>query len=591
MEPNIYQKIAKTGKMKEVRKSDNIHHNQWILAIKKEYVILLLIFILAIIIRIRADPTMPFHYDPGKNLVYARAAIKSFPFVPQFNPYFNLGEFYEYQVLFPYTIAFIYKIIPVSLVGITSGVAVVSGAALCLTVYVLSVEIFANKIAALISAFLIAVSTLQLYAYINYYPQIMAITIMPLGCFFLIRYIKSDRFLDLLTVSVLSVLIVLASYITALVYFLVILLSLVVWSTIHKKAIKTFILVPCMTGILLTFFWLPIVWRHGIQVVFGTAMGILTTAQPSAFTNQPWTLGTTITFSSGEVIAIVLGIIALLIVKKIQWDFSKLLLTLWLGLSFILMASYLFRSVLWVDRYSQFFDIALLILAGSAIALLIDKVNKNKDINRRYAGYFLLVILVVPLFGAIHFPSDVVFGKCGYPSDYAMADYMQGLPAGSLVVAPPSIQSFWFSALSSAHVLGGESPQMIDVGYQGNGDSNTIINSPDINIKMDLIRKYGVNYIVIPYHESQYATWNPSIKTDGIKVFNHSAYFDVVTYYTDDYGGTILLKVHENLIPQYNSENINWNVTIAGYLISILALCGFVYLGYDRKKSGRDSLS
>jgi len=564
-----------------VRESDDVI-NQWKLSIKKEHLILLAIFILAIIIRIHLDPNLPFHYDPGKNIVYARAAVESFPLIPQSNPYFNLGEYYEYQVLFPYTVAFIYKISSASLVGITSGLVVISGAALCLTVYVLSLEVFNNKVAALVSAFLIAVSKIQLLGYVNYYPQIMAMTIMPLACFFLIRYIKSEKFQDLFLVAVLSSLIILASYIAALVYFLVVLVSLALWSIRDKKTIKSIILLPFMTGILLMFFWLPIVWRHGLQNFIQTLLGRIITAVPSAFTNQSWTLTEIITYSSGTVIAIVLGVIALLIVKKIQWDFQKFLLAVWLGLSFILMESYLFKPILWVDRYFQFFDMALLLLAGVVIALLINKLNTIKQIDSKYKGYFLLVILIVPLYGAVHF--DTIFGKWGYPSDSTMVDYMQGLPPGSLVVAPSGIQSFWFSAIPGVHVLGGESPQIFNVGYQGNGDSDTIINSPDINVKMRLIRKYGVNYIVIPYHESRYLVWNPTIEKNGIDAFNNPAYFEVVKFFKDDYGSTVLLKVREDLSPRYRVQESNGSVTIAGYLVSILSFFGFVYMCKSKKQ-------
>ena len=564
-----------------VRESDNVI-NQWKLSIKKEHLILLVIFILAIFIRFHADPNMPFHYDPGKNIVYARAAIQSFPLVPQYNPYFNLGEYYEYQVLFPYTVAFIYKISSASLVGITSGLAVISGAALCLTIYVLSLEIFNNKVAALVSAFLIAVSKIQLLGYVNYYPQILAMTIMPLACFFLIRYVKSEKFQDLFLIAVLSSLIILASYIAAFVYFLIVLVSLVLWSIRDKKTIKGIILLPIMTGILLTFFWLPIVWRHGLQKFIDTSIGTIITATPSAFTNQPWTLTEIITYSSGTVIAIVLGVIALLVVKKIQWDFKKFLLAVWLGLTFILMESYLFKPILWVDRYFQFFDIAILLLAGIIVALLIDKLNTIKKIDGKYKGYFLLVILIVPLYGAVHF--DTTFGKWGYASDITMAEYMQGLPSGSLVVAPPSIQSFWFSAIPGVYVLGGESSQMLDAGYRGDGDSDSIINSPDINRKMELIRKNGVNYIVIPYHESRYLMWNPAIEKNGIDAFNNPAYFEVVKFFNDDYGSTVLLKVREDLSPKYHVQESKGSVTIAGYLVSILSFFGFVVISKSKKE-------
>jgi 4-amino-4-deoxy-L-arabinose transferase-like glycosyltransferase len=571
--------MVKTKK-RDIRKADNVQ-NEWKLPIKKEYLILLVIFIFAIAIRFHIDPNMPYHYDPGKNIVYARAAIQSFPLVPQYNPYFNLGEYYEYQVLFPYLVAFLYKIFSSSLIGITSWLAVISGAALCLTVFVLSLEIFNNKAAALISAFLIAVSKIQLLGYVNYYPQILAMTIMLLAFFFLIRYIRSENFLDLVLVAVLSSLIVLANYITALVYFLIVLVSLALWSIRFRKTIKDIILVPAMTAILLTFYWLPIVWRHGLLKFIDY---YVTYTAPSAFTNIPMTLVGMITYSSATIIAILLGIFALLIVKKIHWEFPQVLLAVWLSLTFILMASYLFRPILWVDRYYQFFDIALLLVAGVVIAILIDKLNSMKQIDSRYKGYFLLLILIIPLYGAVYF--DTTFGRWGYPSDFAMADYMQDLPAGSLVVAPPSVQSNWFSATAGIHVLGGESSQMIDRDYEGDGDSDLIINSPDINKKMELIRKYGVNYIIIPYHESQYLVWNPIIEKEGIDVFNNPEYFEVVTFFEDDYGSTLLLKVRENLAPVYDVEVIDWNVTIVGYLISVFSLFGFLYMTKIRKGSG-----
>ena len=573
-------------KKRDVRESDNVI-NQWKLSIKKEHLILLVIFIVAIAIRFHADPNMPFHYDPGKNIVYARAAIQSFPLVPQYNPYFNLGEYYEYQVLFPYVVACIYKISLASLVGITSWFAVISGASLCLTVYVLSLEIFNNKVAALVSAFLIAVSKIQLLGYVNYYPQILAMTIMPLALLFLIRYVKSEKFLDLFLVGIMSSLIILASYIAGFVYFLIVLISLSLWCIRDKKMIKVILILPIMTGAFLTFFWLPIVWRHGLQKFIGTAISYMVTLAPSAFTNQSWTLTEIITYSSGTIIAIVLGVFALLVVKKIHWDFEKFLLAVWLSLTFILMGSYLFRPILWVDRYFQFFDIAILILAGVIIALLIDKLNAIRKIDSKYKGCFLLLILIVPLYGAVYF--DTTFGKWGYPSDIGIADYMQDLPSGSLIVAPPSIQSSWFSAIPGVRVLGGESSQMVDPGYRGDNDSDMIINSPDINRKMELIRKYGVNYIVIPYHKSRYLMWEPTIEKDGIDAFNNPEYFEVVKFFKDNYGSKVLLKVREHLTPDYHIETTNWNVTIAGYLISIFSFFGFVFMTKQKQGFGGKS--
>lgn len=544
-------------------------------SIKKEHLILLAIFLLSISIRVQIDPNIPYHYDPGKNIVYARAALQWFPLVPQYNPYFNLGEYYEYQVLFPYTVAFLYKISGASLIAITKWLVIISGAALSLTVYYLSLEIFNNKTSALVCAFLIAVSKIQLIGYMNYYPQIMAMTLMPVAFVFLIRYIKYEKFKYLFLAAIMSSLIVLASYIAAFVYFMIMLLSAGVWGIRDKKAFKILILVPMMTAALLTFFWLPMVWRHGITKFIETAMyDILNT--PSAFTNQPWTLMSFLTFSSGTVIAIIMGILAIFLIKKLKWDFQKLLLAVWLVLTFILMESYRFKPILWVDRYFQFFDIALLISAGSFMALFIDKLNSIKKIEFKYKGYFLMLLLIYPFYGAINV--DFTFGSWGYPSDFAMLEYMQGLPSGSLVAAPPSLHSFWVSALSGVNALGGDSSQMLEHRYLGDGDSDLIINSPDVNQKMEIIRKYGVNYIFIPVHKPVYMVWNPSLEQKGFEAFNNSAYFEVDKVFKDSYGGTVLIKVRENLKPKYNIEEIDWSATAAGYLVSIISFIVFVYI-------------
>ena len=120
-----------------------------------------------------------------------------------------------------------------------------------------------------------------------------------------------------------------------------------------------------------------------------------------------------------------------------------------------------------------------------------DKLNKIK-----YIGYILLIIILIyPLYGAMNV--NYVFGRWGYASDMMMLEYMKNLPPDSLVVAPPGIHSFWVSALSGMKVLGGESSQMMEHRYLGDMDSDVVINSPDIEQKMDIIRTYGIGYIFI----------------------------------------------------------------------------------------------
>jgi hypothetical protein len=223
---------------------------------------------------------------------------------------------------------------------------------------------------------------------------------------------------------------------------------------------------------------------------------------------------------------------------------------------------------LWVDRYFQIFDIALLIAAGSFFTILIDKLNNIKKIRFEHKGYIILILLVYPFFGAMNFDFD--FAKWGYPSDMEMLEYMKSLPADSLIVAPPSLHSSWVSALSGMNVLGGDPSQMVGDRYLGDPESDLIINSPDVNQKMEIIRKYGVNYIYISAHEPAYMVWSPHLDKNGVKAFNNSTYFEIIKVISDSHGYTDLIKVREDLKPKYNIEKINWNVTAVGYLISII---------------------
>lgn len=534
---------------------------------KIEYILLFVIFLLSIFFRQFMDPNIPYHFDPGKNIVYARAALQWFPLIPQYNPYFNLGEYYEYQVLFPYTVSFIHKISGASLVLISKWLVIVIGAALCLSVYYLSLEIFNNKTAALISAFLIATSKIQFLAYMNYYPQIMAMTIMPLSFVFLIRYFKYGKSRHLALVAIMSSLIILASYLVGFVYMMIVFLSAGIQFLKDKKKFASIMMIPLMTAALLTFFWLPIVWRYGIAqfaVTFTNTIFIST----SAFTNEPWTLKDLFTLSGTSVIAIITGIITVFSVRKFKWDFARMLIAVWLILTFILMESYLIRPILWVDRYFQLFDIALLIAAGSFFTYLIEKINNIKKISFDHKGYIVLILLVYPFFGAMNV--DFTFGKWGYPSDMEMLEYMKSLPTDSLVVAPPGLHSSWVSALSGMNVLGGDPSQMLGDRYLGDHESELIINSPDVNQKMEIIRKYGVNYIYISAHDPAYMVWSPHLDINGVKAFNNFIYFEITKVISDSYGYTDLIKVREDLKPKYNIEKINWNVTAAGYLISII---------------------
>jgi hypothetical protein len=570
----------KNKKKSQLQKSKNSIFG----SIKTEYFILLAIFLLSIFIRVQVDPNIPFHYDPGKNIVYARAAVQWFPLIPQYNQYFNLGEYFEYQVFFPYLTALIYKISGLSLVIIVKWLVIISGAALSLTVYFLCFEIFKDKTAALISAFLTAVSNIQILGYMNYYPQIMAMTLMPLSFVFLIRYIKYSEFKYLFFVAVISSLIIITSYLTAFVYFLVLLLSSGIWGIYEKKSFKMLFFIVIITTSLLTFFWLPIIWRHGLTNFIQTALSMILSST-SGLTNQTWTLTTFITLSLGATIITIIGALVILFIKKIKikWDYPRLLLIVLLIVPSILIGSFLFKPILWVDRYFQFLDIALVLVAGYILSLGIQFLNRMKPNEFKYKGFFLLVLLIIPLWGATHM--GVAFGKWGYPSDMAMVDYMQTLPPDSLVAAPPSLHGFWVSALSGVNILGGESAQMIDIHYLGDRESSLIINSPDVNLKMKIIRKYGVKYIFIPLHTPVYMVWKPQLEREGIEAFDNSTYFEVDKVFEDEYGETILIKVRENLTSQFNVKKIDWGITSVGYFVSIISFLLCLYISVIKSKS------
>lgn len=208
--------------------------------IKKESYLLVFIFIMAILTRVYNDPMSPFHYDPGKNIVYSRAILDTFPLFPQYNSYFNLGEYYEYQVLFPYIVALLNKLTGLSLVYLTSTSIIIIGSFLPITVFILSKETFNNVPIALISSGLIAISKIQLFSYMNYYPQILALTILPLTFVSIIRYTKTSKNKYIIYASILSAAIILSSYLVGMVYLSILTLSLVIYS-IMKKGAKIYI--------------------------------------------------------------------------------------------------------------------------------------------------------------------------------------------------------------------------------------------------------------------------------------------------------------------------------------------------------------
>lgn len=563
--------------------------------IKTRYI--LIIFIIAIIVRIYNDPTIPYHYDPGKNIVYSRAILDSFPLFPQYNSYFNLGEYYEYQVLFPYIVALFHKITGLSLVDLTAYLAVIFGSLLVVTIYLLSMEIFDNITVSLISAGLIALSKIQLFSYINYYPQILGMTLLPLPFIFVIRYIKRPEKKYLIYTSILSVLIILSSYLVGMVYLSMLALSLIIYSILKKDLKYTCALVSIIIGTiaLMTFYILPIINRYGIKTFIAGIVNTVFTPKAIPFTNYNIQSDVTILKIFGFLIIVILILCISLIIylynrksKLIEFNKTKyehVLLFILVSIPLILIESYKFRPILWVDRYIEFLDISVTILVGYAIYFVLNKIKSNRYLKTNYKLISVLILMCVFAYPI----SEVIahnyrFGYWNTKNDLTALNWVENnIPSESLFVAPGSITSFWISALGGVHVLGGESSQMLGQKFDGNSYSDIIINSPDINQKMDLIRKFGVQYIYLTIRPGIPLLWRNDYNIEGLNVFGNEKYFGLVYQKEDNMSLIYIIKVKENLVPKYNIPKIDKNITVLGYIISIVTLIIMILIIRNRK--------
>ncbi len=563
-------------------------------------IILVTIFITAILIRIYNDFTIPYHYDPGKNIVYIRAILDSFPLFPQYNSYFNLGEYYEYQVLFPYIVALLYKITGLSLIDLMSISIIIIGSLLPITVFILSKEIFNNTQSALISAGLIAVSKIQLFSYMNYYPQIMALTLLPLSFVYIIRYIRTSNKKYIIHVSILSSAIILSSYLTGMVYLSILVLSLIIFSIKEKESKYVYVLVSIIIGILalITFYILPIINRHTLKSFIVGIMNIVFTQKDVPFTNAPIDIMIPVAFKFMIVIIIVVCISLTTYLFSIRQKISKslkeikyeyILLFTWLSISLVLVESYRFRPILWVDRYIEFLDIVITIIAGYSIYLILDKIKSNKYSNYKFIQVLILILIFVyPIYDIIQHKYG--FGYWNTPSDLESLYWVQNnIPSNALFATPPGITSFWVSALGEVHVLGGESSQMLGERFDGNSYSDIIINSPNITEKIDLIRKFGVQYVYITIRSPiNYLLWTNNYNIEGLKAFDNPQYFEFVHKKEDKISGVYIIKIKENLTPKYSIHKIDKGVTALGYMISLVALMMMIIL-VKRKNTEENS--
>jgi len=556
------------------------------------------IFIIAIVIRVYNDPTIPFHYDPGKNIVYERAILDSFPLFPQYNSYFNLGEYYEYQVLFPYIVALLYKTTGISLVSLTSGTAIIIGSLTVITVYLLSIEIFNNEIAALISAGLIALSKIQLFSYMNYYPQITALMFIPLAFIFIIRYIRTLDKKYLIYVSILSTLIILSSYLAGMVYISILTLSLIIYSIMKKELKPIYAIISVIVGTitLLTFYILPIISRHGIKSFTDGILSAIFIQKDIPFTNpdmlqSDMAILKIFTFLVIVILILCTSLIIYLFKENPKINFNKIkyehiLLFAWMLIPIILIESYKFRPILWIDRYVEFLDISATILVGYSIYFILNRIKDSKYLNSNYKYILILILILVfiyPTYEVIR--HGYRFGFWNTQNDLATLNWVENnIPSDSLFVTSPGITSFWVSALGGVHVLGGESSQMLGDKFDGNSYSYDILNSPNIDEKLKLIRKFGVQYIYLTIRPGMPLLSRDNYNIEGLKAFGNEKYFELIYKKQDRISTVYILKIKENLTPKYNIPNIDKNMTILGYIISIMALIIMIVVIYGKNE-------
>ena len=153
----------------------------------------------------------------------------------------------------------------------------------------------------------------------------------------------------------------------------------------------------------------------------------------------------------------------------------------------------------------------------------------------------------------------------------------KNIPQDVLFATPSGITSFWVSALGGIHVLGGESSQMLGEKFDGNSYSDTIINSPSIDEKLNLIRKFGVQYVYITVRTPvRSLLWKNEYNVDGLKAFDNAQYFEFIHKKEDSISGVYVVKIKENLSPNYNLPKIDKGVTILGYIISMMTLFAMI---------------
>jgi hypothetical protein len=445
----------------------------------------------------------------------------------------------------------------------------------------------------------------------------LALTILPLSFVAIIRYTRTSNKKYIIYASILSAAIILSSYLVGMVYISILTLSLVIYSTMKKELKYIYVLISIIAGTvtLTAFYVLPIINRYGIKTFVIGIINTIFTQKDVPFTNAPIDILIPVAFKFIFIIILIIcvSLVIYLLGRGSKLETSKLvnnvyvkeikyehiLLFIWALMSLVLVESYRFRPILWVDRYIELLDIVITIIAGYSIYFILDKMKSNKYLSPNYKLIQILVLMLIFIYPTY----DIIqhqygFGYWNTPSDLESLNWVQNnIPSDVLFATPSGITSFWISALGGVHVLGGESSQMLGGKFDGNGYSDTIINSPNVTEKMDLIRKFGVQFVYITVRQPiNSLLWKNEYNIDGLKVFEDSRYFELVHKKEDKISGAYVFKVKEFLSPKYNIPKIDMGVTILGYGISLVALITMISLiirenavEYSKKKTGKRS--
>jgi len=553
--------------------------------------LLLTAFLAAIAMRILIDPHMPYHYDVGKNMVYARAAADVFPLLPQWNPYFNLGEYYEYQVGFPYLVGALHAITGISVVDIGQVVIVLFGSALTLTMYILVLELTGRRDAALIAAFLTAASSMQVFTYINYYPQILATTFFPLSLTYIVRYYRTGAFTHLLASGFITTIVVLTSYIAGLALVILITVTVIIHGLRERSAQGWLPLPVTLASVALigAAHWLPIVGRNGFDNVLNFLFTRFLYRGGGVSYDVDLSVETTFLLST-----IVLALIAIIFVfmKTLRqrsnqsgknwfrhWGFPEILMVCLVFLPLVLVSSIWIQPLVFPDRFLPFLDIGVIVVASIAIVLGIDRARLRWGRKALFLPVLIVLLFIVPFTTGWYFASvDIPLNIQSYP------EVEEIVPPGALVAAPGLVQSFWLSAESGVHVLGGESSTLIGYQFLGGGDSDKIMDDTTVQGKMEIIRQYGVNYVYIPMNYYYPGRLVHSFTIESIEPFDNETYFDVVYFAEDPVDGYVfLIEVLEDLTPQYNQQITDNTLTITSYILSLGSIA-FIFGTYGYKR-------